>query len=199
MTSQITSRSVTWGTEPEERSMAFPCDRNIEHFDAVYYRGITIKARPHIIFRWLRQMRVAPYSYDWIDNLGRQSPRTLTPGLERLAVGQEIMGGFELVEFESNRHLTFRTKKTGAESRIFGDIGASYLIVPQNSHSCRLIVKLIIRYPGGVIGWFMRRVLPWGDMIMMRRQLLNFKRLSEEMTSDAHKIIKTSPSSEPRP
>jgi len=45
---------------------------------------------------------------------------------------------------------------------------------------CRLLVKLLVRFPKGPIGWFLRLLLPWGDLIMMRKQLLNFKALSEE-------------------
>jgi hypothetical protein len=167
----------TWGTTEEERSLAFPCDRHIEHSDAAYYRGVTIKAPPDVIFRWLCQMRVAPYSYDWIDNLGRQSPRVLTLGLDELAVGQRVMIG-ELVEFEHDRHLTILSL-----SGILGDSADTYLIVPRYSGNCRLLVKLLVRYPKGPLGWFLRLFLPWGDLIMMRRQLLNFKALSEEMSS----------------
>ena len=78
------SVSTRWGTTLEERAMAFPCERYLERFDAAYYRGVTVQARPGVVFRWLCQMRVAPYSYDWIDNLGRRSPRRLIPGLEKL-------------------------------------------------------------------------------------------------------------------
>ena len=49
------------------------------------------------------------FSYDWIDNFGRQSPRELVPGLERLAVGQRVMSIFRLVEFERDVHLTLAT------------------------------------------------------------------------------------------
>jgi hypothetical protein len=42
-----------------------------------------------------------------------------------------------------------------------------------------LIVKLLVRYPQGILGVLMRLMLPWGDLIMMRRQLINFKELSE--------------------
>jgi hypothetical protein len=178
---------IRWGTKTEEELLAFPCDRYVPDPDAAYYRGITIQARPEVIFRWLCQMRVAPYSYDLIDNLGRRSPQTLTPGLNELAVGQHIFdprGGFELAEFEYDQHFTVRTRKNTVMFRILGDIAASYLIVPQTSNSCRLLVKVVVRYPGGALGRFMRLVLPWGDRIMMSRQMLNFKKLSEQMSCE---------------
>ena len=186
--------SLTWGTEPEERSLTFPCDRFVQHFDAEYYRGITIRTRPQTIFRWLCQMRIAPYSYDWIDNLGRRSPQKLTPGMDELAIGQTFMYGFELIEFERNRLLTVRSKLDLFGSRIFGDIVASYLIIPHSSTDCRLLVKLIVRYVRGPIGWLMRLLLPWGDLIMMRRQLLNFKMLSERSPKAYNNSLQRIPS-----
>ena len=174
------SLPFTWGTEPAERLLEFPCDRFVEPFHGAYYRGITILASPQRIFRWLCQLRAAPYSYDWIDNPRRRSPRTLTPGLEEIAIGQKVMFSFRVVDFEANRHLTIRMIPSTLASRIFGDIAASYLIVPLASDRCRLLVKVVARYPSGALGRFMRLVLPWGDMIMMRRQLLNFKMLSEQ-------------------
>ncbi len=106
----MSSLSENWGTSTEERSRPFPCDGLIVHSDATLYRGITINATDETIFRWLCQMRAAPYSYDWIDNGGKQSPHELTPGLENLAIGQEVMRIFELVAFEPHRHLTLRLK-----------------------------------------------------------------------------------------
>ena len=94
------SISEFWGTEPRERSLAFPCDDLISQPDATLYRGVTIQNSPEIVFRWLCQMRAAPYSYDWIDNFGKQSPRKLSPGLESLAIGQDVMSIFNLVGFE---------------------------------------------------------------------------------------------------
>ena len=167
------SIATTWGTSEEERALPFPCDRHLERSDAAYYRGVTIEAPPSIVFRWLCQMRVAPYSYDWIDNFGRKSPRELTPGLDQLEIGQRVMIG-PLVEFERDRHLTVLMR-----SRLWGTMSVTYMIVPQAADGCRVLVKLMARYPRGPIGWIERLVLPWGDLIMMRKQLLNFKALAE--------------------
>ena len=175
----VQSLSHTWGTTPTEREVGFPCDGLFPETDDSVYRGVTIYASPAIVFRWLCQMRVAPYSYDWIDNGGRQSPQQFTPGLENLEVGQDVMRIFTLVDFEHERHLTIRLKPGTRASRSFGDIAVSYVILADGPDSCRLVVKLIAKFPTGIKGRGMRAFLPWGDLVMMRRQLLNFKKLAE--------------------
>ena len=167
------SIATKWRTDHEERSLPFPCDRYLEDGEAAYYRGVTVQAPPAVVFRWLCQMRVAPYSYDWIDNLGRRSPQTLTPGLDELEIGQRVMIG-PIVDFERDRHLTVLMT-----SRLWGKMAVTYLVVPKSSDRCRVLVKLLVKYPTGPIGWVERLVLPWGDLIMMRRQLLNLKALAE--------------------
>jgi hypothetical protein len=179
---EMPSISKTWGTEAEERRRAFPCDDIISTPDEILYRAVTINASAETVFRWLCQLRAAPYSYDWIDNGGQQSPAKLTPGLNMLDIGQDVMRIFTLNTFETNRHLTLRLKTKSAASKTFGDIGVSYVVVPLDSRSpscCRLLVKLVANYPRGLYGRMLRALLPWGDLIMMRRQLLNLKRLAE--------------------
>ncbi len=175
------SVATTWGTTPDERQMPFPCDLFVKQPETAYYRGITVRAQPEVIFRWLCQLRVAPYSYDWIDNRGSKSPRALIPGLDELAIGQHTMGDSEIVNFERDRHLTIRTIRGSFLWRIMGDNLVTYLIVPGDPGSCRLLVKAI--YPGGPRGWFLRVFLPWAGLIMMRKQLLNFKQLSEQTSN----------------
>ncbi|MGD0384654.1 MAG: hypothetical protein ABSB73_00810 [Solirubrobacteraceae bacterium] len=131
---------ANWGSTAVERAQPFPCDRLVGSADHVLFRAVDVRAPVQLTFRWLCQLRAAPYSYDRLDNRGRRSPQTLTPGLEQLAVGQRVQSVFTLVEFEEGRSLTM--------SHVW--------------HS-RLT----------------RLVLPPGDLLMMRRQLLNLKGLAE--------------------
>ncbi len=177
--SHLSPLGATWGIEPAEMAIDFPCDHLPDEFNAEYFRGVTVHASPATTFRRLCQLRVAPYSYDWIDNWGRRSPRRLIPGLEDLRIGQTMMTIFDLTGFEPDRHVTCRIKPRSPGSRMFGDVVVSYLIVPRADRECRLLAKLRVLYPRGLRGSLMRLVLPAGDLVMMRRQLLNLKRLAE--------------------
>jgi Polyketide cyclase / dehydrase and lipid transport len=170
------STARNWGSTAAEREMAFPCDRYVSEFDQELFRAIDVEAPAAIVFRWLCQLRAAPYSYDWIDNLGRRSPQTLTPGLERLAEGQRVMTIFELVEFEPGTHLTIRLRRP----RFMRDLAVTYLVEPVTEWRSRLLVKMRAAYRGGLVGaWTVGALLPSGDLMMMRRQLLNLKQLAE--------------------
>lgn len=166
-----------WGSTADERARAYPCDR---HFDAsgggatsVLFRAVDVDAPPAELFAWLCQMRVAPYSYDLLDNFGRTSPRTRDPANEALAVGQRFMRIFRLVEFERGRHLTLIIDGTG----LFGDVAVTYEVVPRDGGRSRLVVKVLSRHRR----WSpMRALLPLGDLVMMRKQLLTLKALAEQ-------------------
>ncbi len=177
------SIATIWGTTEDECTRAFPGDALLPETDAVYYRGVTVHARADVVYRWLCQLRVAPYSYDWIDNFGRRSPQQLIAGLDDLAIGQSIMSAFKLVDFSRDHHLTGRVSLPR-----FGDITATYLIVPSADGRCRLLVKLVVTYPRGLLGRILRLVLPWGDLVMMRRQLLNLKQLAEAQCESDHGV-----------
>jgi len=165
----------TWGTTPEERARSYPCDRLIEGFNDAYYRGVTVRAEPAAVFRWLCQLKVAPYSYDWIDNWGRRSPHALTPGAERLVVGERFMAIFRLAEFEQDRHVTLRM----VGNRLFPEIAVTYEAVPASPAVTRLIMKITARYGEGLGAQLQRLWLPWGDLVMARRQLMNLRSLAE--------------------
>jgi len=172
------SIAATWGTRPDERARPFPCDALAPPDALSLWRGTTARAPADVVFRWLCQLRAAPYSYDWIDNLGRRSPQTLTPGLEQLAVGQRVMTIFELASFEPGRSMTCVIRQGGGE-RAFGRVWVSYVAEPAIPDATRLLAKLRIAPGGGLRGLALRHLLPWGDLVMMRKQLLTLARLAE--------------------
>jgi hypothetical protein len=172
-----------WGTTPAERVLPFPCDGYLAGADTAYFRAVDVRAPAATLFRWLCQLKAAPYSYDWLDNSGRRSPRQLIPGLDQLAPGQRVMRIFDLVEFEHDRHLTLVLVKPRAVM-LFGEIACSYTVVPQSERTCRLVVKMLVRYPPRGRWALMRWILPWGDLIMMRKQLLTLARLAERTLNE---------------
>jgi hypothetical protein len=155
-----------WGSTPEERALALPCDAIVPDAGVVLHRAVDVDAPPDVVFRWLCQMRVAPYSYDLLDNRGKRSPQQLTPGLDQLEIGQRFII-FRLVDFEPGRQITLEHR-----GRVFGHLGVTYLVMPGS----RLLMRIACTPPRlPLVG----PLLAVGDFVMSRRQLLNFKRLAE--------------------
>jgi hypothetical protein len=159
----------TWGSTAAERAETFPCDRWIEQPYQSLFRAVDVNAPVEHTFRWLCQLRVAPYSYDWIDNLGHRSPRERNPANEQLATGQRWMTIFRLVDYELNRHLTLVVDRT----KVFGSVVVTYDLRATPTGS-RIIAKLNVRAATPI-----RWILAPGDLIMMRKQLLTLKHLAE--------------------
>jgi hypothetical protein len=167
-----------WRSTPQERRMLLSCDDEIPACDDILHRAIDVAAPAETLFRWLCQLKVAPYSYDWLDNLGRRSPRELTFGVDNLAVGDGVMTIFTLRAFEPGRLLTIRmTHPWGL--KVFGDIAISYVVTPRSSSKSRLLVRMRMRYPSSLPFSVMRRVLPLGDWFMAQKQLRTFRALAE--------------------
>jgi hypothetical protein len=81
---------------------------------------------------------------------------------------------FRLASFEENRSITLDSTAT-----LFDRVVCTYWVRPVGTDRSRLVVKLIFSVPGGIRGWVTRRFLPAGDLIMMRKQLLTLKALTE--------------------
>ena len=164
---------TTWGSSAAERAAEYPCDGLIER-PHVVFRAIDIDAPSEIVFRWLCQMRVAPYSYDWIDNFGRKSPRHLIAGLDQLETGQRFVAIFRLADFEAGRSITL-----DSNSALFGRAALTYRVDPVDEHRSRLVVKLAFAGRCGLHDRVLSLFLPAGDIAMMRKQLLTFMALAE--------------------
>ena len=167
----------TWGSSAAERDAAYPCDGLITQPDLVLFRAVDVAAPPPLVFRWLCQLRVAPYSYDLIDNRGHRSPRSLTPGLGALEVGQRFMI-FRLMSFEEGSSITL-----DSTTRLFGRVAMTYRVSPGSDALSRLVAKLTVAVPPGPLGLIHRHLLPAGDLIMMRKQLRTLKALAERSAS----------------
>jgi hypothetical protein len=172
------SIATTWGTTPEERAAPYACDALVTGHRLEAWRGIDVAAPASTLFRWLCQLRAAPYSYDWIDNFGRRSPRDLTPGLDALAVGQKVMRIFDMVSFETGSEMTIAGNRMARRVFApFGRIAVTYRVVPADGRS-RLLAK-VVAAPRGPLAPLVRLLLPWGDWIMMRKQFHTLRDLAE--------------------
>lgn len=163
-----------WNATPEEVAATYPCDAHAPFPTVRLLRAVSVAAPPAVVFRWVCQLKVAPYSYDWIDNVGRRSPRTLTPGAEKLAVGQDFLI-FRIVEFALDEHITAVTKP--GQARVYGPISLSYVVRPQGDDA-RLLGILCARR-AGLLDRVRLAALPPGDLVMMRKQLLTLRALAE--------------------
>lgn len=158
-----------WGVSDSETALRYPCDGLLHAPTLEVWRGVTVQAPPEALWPWLRQVRLAPYSYDWIDNLGRRSPRELVElpdpvvGDRFTTAGRRELG--RIVSVDRYRQLT---------ATILGAL-MSYLLVPGEHDTTRLLLKVVMS-PGRLLA----PALSVGDLVMARRQLLNFKALAEQ-------------------
>jgi hypothetical protein len=162
---------ASWGATTEEQRIALGCDELLPATTLRLHRAISIEAPPRLVFRWLCQLRLAPYSYDLLDNFARRSPRELQPGVEQLEEGQPFMKLFRLVSFEPGREITLRARRTAV----------SYAALPEKSPTTtRLLARVLFDPPGGPIGGpIVAQSLALGDLVMMRKQLMTLKELAE--------------------
>ena len=163
-----------WGVTNDETMLAYPCDDFVPAPVLRAWRGVHVGAPAAAVWPWVGQVRLAPYSYDWIDNRGRRSPPQLM-GLPEPRVGDRFTttGGRaagRIVSVDPGRQLT---------GTIMGAF-MSYVLVPQADDTTRLLLKVVAR-PSRLAALG----LSVGDLVMARRQLLNLKHLAENSRRDA--------------
>jgi hypothetical protein len=160
-----------WGVTDDETVQPFPCDEWVRRPTAVAWRGVTVNAPADEVWPWVTQVRLAPYSYDWLDNLGRRSPRILVDAPPPV-VGEPFTraGGRKIGRILS---VDPPLQLTG---RIGGTV-ISYVVQPSGGHTTRLLMKLTSDLPRPLAA-----AVTLGDLVMARRQLLNWKRLAESAT-----------------
>ncbi|KQY60037.1 polyketide cyclase [Aeromicrobium sp. Root495] len=157
-----------WGVSPAETRLVYGCDALVHQPTLEAWRGVTVEAPSDVVWRWVRQIRLAPYSYDWVDNLGRRSPDRLhdlpdpVVGDPFTATAGRPVG--RVLAVDPGRELT---------GSIMGAV-MSYLVVPQGPTSSRLLLKIAARSRRPVAA-----LLCLGDLPMARKQLLTLKSRAE--------------------
>ncbi len=159
-----------WGVTATETARRYPCDELVPTPAMQAWRGVTVQARAEQVWPWVAQLRLGPYSYDWIDNLGRRSPRELRD-LPDPVVGEPFMsvaGGRPLGRIES---VKLGEQLTGT---LAGTVMSYVLVQIDDGRRTRLLLKLVTSR-----GRLFAPLLSAGDLIMARRQLLNLAALAE--------------------
>ncbi len=178
-----------WGATDQEMRDDYPCAGLLDGPTVTVYRAVSVGAPSPVVWRWLCQLQVAPYSYDWLDNLGHRSPRTLTPGADRVEVGMQVMV-FDVTEVVAGVEFTGRS--TTRAARTFGQFAGTYRVTPSPDGGSRLVVRLdIARTPvlgSAALGTVRRDLLAWGDLVMMRNELLTLKELAERQVASAPSV-----------
>ncbi|QHT58418.1 SRPBCC family protein [Cellulomonas sp. H30R-01] len=141
-------------------------------------RAVDVAAPADVAFAWLCQLRLAPYSYDLLDNGGRRSPRTRTVDPEDLVPGTTMMQIFELTSVAPGEHLTMRIVDRRALA-VFGPVTVTYAVHADAPGRSRYVAVLRIGSPRrGRLVSVGRALLAWGDLVMMRKQLLTLAALA---------------------
>lgn len=157
-----------WGVSDEEVERTYPCDVLIAAPALPLWRGVTVDVPAERMWPWLCQLRLAPYSYDWVDNLGHRSPREMRnlpdplPGEAFSRIAGRLPVG-RIVSAAHTEHVT---------ARIMGAL-MSYVLVPRDG-TTRLLLKVAIPRQAPYAS-----LLGLGDWPMARRQMLNLKALAE--------------------
>lgn len=158
-----------WGATPAEAARAYPADDLVAGRPMT--RAVAVAAPTPVLWRWLCQIAVAPYSYDLVDNLGRRSPRELTPGAEHLEPGQPMAVVFRLTSYVDGHQWTAVTRR----SRLLGTTSITYAAEPDGPERSRLVCRMVTSWPRPAAD-----ALAWGDLVMMRKQLHTLRDLAEQ-------------------
>ncbi len=158
-----------WGVTDAEIARRYPCDDVIQVPAFQAWRGVTVRAPAGRVWPWIAQIRLAPYSYDWIDNLGRRSPRELLDLPEPWA-GQRFTTA-------ARGRPAGRILSAEPGAQLTGTIGGtviSYVLVPADGGTTRLLLKLAAARRSALTP-----LLCLGDLVMARKQLRTLARLAE--------------------
>lgn len=181
---------LRWGAADEEIAMHLDGDDIVKSPDHESTRAITINAAPEDIWPWLVQIgkgRGGLYSYDSLDiafkMLDEPSVERVLPEFQCIKAGDVLPIGRDdttrddfYVHFaEPNRALVL-----GANDASFRDrVSWAMVLLPLSSEVTRLVVRIRYEKEPGLKGLAIAAAMDLTSFIMLRKQMLTFKRLAE--------------------
>ena len=146
-------------------------------------RCIEIRAGASDIYVWLKQLRIAPYSYDLIDNRCKKSPDHIIENLPPLKINTHYLLAFHIFEFEENSFIVCRFCEpiNPPVNLYMKSLFFEYRIVEQGTKT-KLWCKIKGYYNTDISSKGFFFIFSIVNKIMMKRQLRNIKKLSELLT-----------------
>lgn len=145
-------------------------------------RHIEIQACASNVFVWLKQLRIAPYSYDLLDNRGRKSPGFIIENLPQLKNNTHFLLAFHIFMFEENKFIAGRFCEpiNPPVNRYVKEMFLEYRIQEIGTNT-RLWCKVKGWYNNDIVSRGFYSIFSAVNLIMTSRQLRNIKRLSERL------------------
>jgi hypothetical protein len=191
---------LRWGATDEEVGRAMPGDDEVKQPTFNATRAVTIQARPEEIWPWLVQIgatRAGWYSYDWLDNLGKPSARSIIPEMQHMAVGDLVpispdgKQGMGVKAFEPNQWMLWWDKQ--------GDATWYWGLYPQDESHTRLITRVRMHYRWLSPTILFSLLVEFTDIVMMRKCMRGIKQRAERASRQTPEPIGTTGRSQPRP
>ena len=175
---------LRWGATGDEARRAMEGDEIVPHPLLEATRAVTIDAPPAAVWPWLVQMgygRAGWYAYDQIDNRGVPSARTIVPELQDLKAGDRIpmspSSAWTVAAMERDRLLVLEDHQRSRWGT--ADLSSAIQLEPTGPEQARMVMRLRIDYPGGLLAGLYMLVFEPGDFVMMRRMMLGTKERAE--------------------
>jgi len=168
---------LAWGATEAEVHGPMPGDELLPSAAFVATRAVTVDAEPADVWPWLVQVgfgRAGFYSYDWADNLGRPSARSLLPEFQHPEVG-DLAAPMASPPDERN---AFRVAAVNAPTTLVWakpDSTWAWELTPLDGRRTRVVTRLKARYERGALLPVTVLLMEVGDFPMMRRMLRGIK------------------------
>ena len=173
---------LRWGATIDEVNRPMSGDDIVSNPSFNATRSVTINASAKYIFPWIVQMginRAGWYSYDLLDNLGRQSAEEILPEFQNIQIGDLIpmspdgKQGLRIKDFVNTEWVLW-WDESGNTSWIWG------IYSLDRAHS-RLVTRVRVKYIWLSLSIIFNLIIEFFDILMMHKCMRGIKRRAEAM------------------